>query len=196
MFHQSLIETLSPLFDGEPTFFTDNPEVLSFLKENKLISYSLPSKKTTFSDCIPDNHTDNAVVLMTDADSIDSQLYHTLFKNSRSLFLPLYAFGSDTATALYTIESLKHSNFTESTKLNGHFLELLARVTKPITLKGNGTDISYELGGKVDLMYAKQDLQLHPSEMEPIAALELVQKNGHLKFTVFTSSCQAQLQSI
>ncbi|MGL6339297.1 MAG: hypothetical protein ACRC80_09170, partial [Waterburya sp.] len=136
----------------------------------KLITYSLPSKDKAFDTHIPDKHVEKVVILMTDSDTLDSTEYFRLFKNSQALFLPLYAFGSDSKTAIYSINSLRHSDFIASTKLNGDFLEFLASVDKPIVLKGHGTDITYELNGKVDLMYAKRDIQLQPGIIEPIAS--------------------------
>jgi hypothetical protein len=169
MLRDSLNKVLYPLFGTEPAYFTDNEEIFEFLNDNCCSTYYIPNRENYSSLKVSELHRNNAVTLVTNG-NVDYERYHSFFKDSKMLFIPLHAFGSDGKSGIYTIKKLAHSNFLDSTTRNGEIIETLATTTRLLRLQGIGTDLFCELKGKVDIMYAKREVELRSSEWEPIAS--------------------------
>lgn len=160
-----LASALTPVFGRSPTFISDSPEVVEWLRNENITAYYM---STDGLSQIPPKHA-QAIVLLPTSDPVVS--YYTLeryFRGARLLVVPLMAFDPSIEAAQYTLELVSQSDFHSAVVQNTQWLNVIASCNSPIAFLGNGTDLTCELRERVELMQPRTQVMLMPGEWDAI----------------------------
>src|SRR5207253_1545378 len=110
-----------PVFGQEPSFFSDSSTVVEILRSIDLNAFLFTS-----ADNISTKHKKNVVIIGTDNDTIPQyRQWHTWFRSSRVLMIPVVSFDPSIEATIYTLGLLAHARFEDAVKLNEAWVKIL-----------------------------------------------------------------------
>ena len=156
-----LYETLMPIFNAKPWFFADDPQLLDWLRSNGFEAHKFG--ESSIRDA-PEESIENAVLLPSKDTTVTYKLLDEVFRNSKVLLVPLYAFDNSYEAAVYTVEMMSVSNFVTATDTNRRMVKILETSKEPLIFQGEGCSLNCELDDRVNLLYPKMEAELLPGE--------------------------------
>jgi len=163
---ERLTETLTPVFGQIPSFISDSPAIVEWLK-----SIDCPAFEFREASNISSKYTKNVLVIAVNTSRIPPyKEWQTLFRNSRVLIIPLISFDPSMDAAVYTVELLARSTFEAAAIANERWLKLLMGCKQPLIFSGKGCDLVCEVEEDVYVMRPKTEAQLSPGEWDSIGS--------------------------
>lgn len=163
---EQLAETLEPIFGKRPSFISDSPTFIKWLKDIGCSAFEYKElHRISFED------RENIVLLFTDEERMPpySELY-ALFQDSRVLIVPLTAFDPSLDVAIYTIKLLANLQFDSATRLNEKWLKTFLECREPLVFGGKECDLTCKVGDVVYAMSPKTQVQLQPGDWDTVSA--------------------------
>ncbi len=148
---KQLVEAVTSVFGQMPTFISDSPSLVEWLKSIGCHTYEFKEVHNLSAE-----QRENVIAFATNEATIPPvQEWDTHFRDSRILMIPLLSFDASMEAAIYAVECLSRSTFEAAADANERWLKLLLEREDPMIFRGKGCDFVCEIEQDVYVMGPK-----------------------------------------